>query len=130
MAGSPPNWDNVRWPASGGLRVPQEMGSAVLALVTEIDVNVGGAGTTNTVTLKDSQCMPSYLTVTNAGSGTTTIVWPGVFAGLSFTVYNNSGQSCVFQVTGKTGITVANGKKAILVMDSVAGDIQRVTADT
>lgn len=130
MAGTPPNYDNARWPASGGLRIPQEMAPATLALTHEVDINVGGAGTTNTVNLTPNQLRASYYAVTNAGSGATTINWPAVLPGVVFTVWNNSGQACTFKVTGKTGISVANGKRAILAMDSVLADIARVTADT
>jgi len=130
MAGTPPDYDNVRWGGPDGLRVPQEAGKATLSLKLEVDINVGGAGTTNTVNLLPSQILGSYITVTNAGSGATSIVWPGVFPGHHFVAYNNSGQSAIFLVTGKTGITVANGKRAILVIDKVAGDVTRVTADT
>jgi len=133
MGGNPPYYDNIRYggPASGGgIRYPQEAGPGTFALDKETDINVGGAGTTNTINLSLNQTRSSYYTLTNAGSGATTVQWPAVLPGLVFTVYNNSGQSSVWKVTGGTGITVANTKKAILVMDSVAGDILRVTADT
>lgn len=130
MAGNPPYYDNLRWGGPGGLRFPQEAYPATIALVKETDINVGGAGTTNTVTLDLTQTRSSYYTLTNAGSGATTVKWPAVLPGLQVTVYNNSGQSSVWMVTGKTGITVANAKIAILVMDSVLGDLKRVTADT
>jgi len=130
MAGTPPDYDNVRWPGADGLRVPQEMAPATLAITKEIDINVGGAGTTNTVNLTPDQLRAPYYTVTNAGSGATTINWPAVLPGIVFTVYNNSGQACTFKVTAKTGISVANAKRAILAMDKVSGDITRVTADT
>lgn len=130
MPANPPYYDNVRWGGPGGVRIPQEAFPGTMALVKETDINVGGAGTTNSITLNLSQTRSSYYTVTNAGSGATTINWPAVLPGLVFTVYNNSGQACTFKVTGLTGISVANGKMAMLVMDSVAGDILRVTADT
>lgn len=130
MAGSPPYYNNVRWGGPQGVRIPQEAFPGTMALVKETDINVGGAGTTNTVNLSLDQTRSSYYTLTNAGSGATTVVWPAVLPGLVFTVYNNSGQSSVWKVSGGTGITVANSKKAILVMDSAAGDILRVTADT
>ena len=130
MAGNPPYYDNMRWGGPGGVRIPQESFPATMALSHEVDINVGGAGVTNTINLSLNQTRMSYYTLTNAGSGATTVKWPAVLPGLVFTVYNNSGQSSVWMVTGKTGITVANGKMAILVMDSVSGDIKRVTADT
>lgn len=132
MAGNPPNYDNQRWGGPQGVRIPQEAFPATMGLTKETDINVGGAGTTNTITLSLDQTRSSYYTVTNGGSGATTVVWPAVLPGLVFTVYNNTGaaQTCTFKVSGKTGIAVADTKKAILVMDSASGDILRVTADT
>lgn len=130
MAGNPPYYDNVRWGGPGGVRLPQEAFPGTMALVKETDINVGGAGTTNTINLDLTQTRSSYYTLTNAGSGATTVKWPAVLPGLQVTVYNNSGQSSIWMVTGKTGITVANAKIAILVMDTVLGDLKRVTADT
>src|SRR5208283_829247 len=130
MAGTPPDYSNIRWGGPKGGLIPQEIFPATFLMKKETDINVGGAGTTNSITLDPSQTSSSYYTVTNAGSGATTIIWPGLFQGAFFVVYNNSGQNVTFKVVGKTGITVATGKKAILVMDLVAGDIQRVTADT
>lgn len=130
MAGTPPDYDNQRWGGPSGGRIPQEMFPATFAITKEVDINVGGAGTTNSINLDPSQLRASYYTVTNAGSGATTINWPAVLPGIVFTVYNNSGQNVIFKVTGKTGITVATSKHAILAMDKVAADILRVTADT
>lgn len=130
MPANPPYYDNVRWGGPQGVRIPQEAFPATMALVKEVDIDVGGAGTTNTINLSLNQTRSSYYIVTNAGSGATTINWPAVLPGLVFTVYNNSGQDVVFVVTGLTGVTVADGKRAILVMDSSTGDIERVTADT
>lgn len=133
MAGNPPYYDNIRYggPASGGgIRYPQEAGPGTFSLDKETDINVGGAGSTNTINLNLNQTRSSYYTLTNAGSGATTVQWPAVLPGLPVTVYNHSGQSSVWKVAGATGITVANGKIAILVMDSVLGDLKRVTADT
>ena len=133
MAGNPPDYDNIRYGGTakaGGIRYPQEAGPGTFAITKETDINVGGAGSTNTITLSLDQTRSSIYSVTNAGSGATTIVWPAVLPGVQFTVTNGSGQACTFMVTGKTGISVANAKTAILRMDLVAGDILRVTADT
>ena len=132
MAGNAPYYDNVRWGGPSGLRVPQEQGKADLDVIKEVDINVGGAGTTNTITLTPDQTEASYYTLANAGSGATTVVWPACFNGRVFVVYNKSGQSSVWKVTGATGITVANTKRATLVMDGSLStpDIARVTADT
>ena len=130
MAGVAPTYDNAKWGGPQGVRIPQEVFPATMAVVKETDINIGGAGTTNIITIDPSQTLSSYYTLTNAGSGATTVNFPVLHNGFTFTVFNNSGQSATFKVTGKTGIAVANGKRAILVYDKVAGDIQRVTADT
>ena len=132
MAGSAPYYDNIRWGGPQGVRIPQEAFPATMALVKEIDIDVGGTGTTNTITLSLNQTRASYYNITDGGSGATTITWPAVLPGLVFTVFNNTGaaQTCTFKVSGGTGIAVADGKRAILVMDGLSGDIARVTADT
>jgi len=133
MAGNPPDYDNERYggPSSGGgIRYPQEAGPGTFAITKETDINVGGAGSTNTINLSLDQTRSSVYYLTNAGSGATTIKWPAVLPGVQFTVKNASGQSSVWMVTGKTGVTVADTKSAILRMDKTSGDIVRVTADT
>lgn len=130
MAGNPPDYNNYRWGGPQGGRIPQEMFPATFAITKEMDINVGGAGSTNTINLDPSQQRASYYYVSNAGSGATTINWPAVLPGVVFTVFNSSGQNCIFKVKGLTGITVATAKHAILAMDKTAGDIVRVTADT
>lgn len=132
MAGTPapPDYDNIRWGGtpSTGLRVPQENGPATLALKKLVAINVGGAGSTNTVNLLANQTLGSEYVVTNAGSGATTIVWPGAFPGLLFVVYNNSGQALTLEVTGQTGIAgPVNGTRAFFVCE--AANIARVSGD-
>lgn len=126
MAGSPPNYDNVMWPGSGGLRVPQENSPATLCLIKQVTVNIGTQGSGNVVTLNPNQTLASEVVVTNA-SAAATVKWPGAFPGYSFVAYNNSGATCTFMVTGQTGVAVANGKRAVLVCE--ATDIARVSAD-
>ena len=130
MAGTAPTYDNVRWGGPKGLRIPQEVFPATMAVVKQTDIDVGGSGTTNSITLDSSQSGSSYYTVTNAGSGATTLNFPVLHNGLVIAVWNNSGQAATFKVTGKTGISIANGKRAFLVMDRVLADLARMTADT
>lgn len=125
---SPPAYANVRWPGSGGLRIPQEMAPATMAVDHEIDINVGTQGSSNVVTVTSNQVRAKYYSITNA-SGAATINWPVVFPGVVFAVSNQSGQAVTFKVAGKTGIVVASTKRAFLAMDSVAGDIVRMTPD-
>jgi len=129
MAGSPPDYDNVRMGGPDGIRIPQEMGKCTFGIQEEVDINVGTLGVANVVTLQANQLRPSYMYVTNA-SAAATIKWPAVLPGLVFTVSNQSGEAVTFMVTGETGVQVASTKHAILAMDNTAGDIVRVTADT
>jgi len=130
MAGTAPTYDNIKWGGPQGCRIPQEVFPATMSVIKETDINIGGAGTTNTITISPDQTLSSYYTLTNAGSSTTTVNFPVLHNGFTFVVFNNSGQTATFKITGKTGIAVVSGKRATLVMDKVAGDIQRVTADT
>lgn len=122
-----PDYDSIRWGPPSQLPY-LGAGGANPAIEKYLAIDVGGAGSVNTVNLTLNQIMASYIVVTNAGSGATTIAWPGVMPGHSFIVLNGSGQDCIFKVTGGTGITVADTKKAILVGNTT--DIVRVTADT
>ena len=125
MAGSAPNYDNVQWPGSDGLRVPQEMAPATLVVRAPVALTLPSAGAT--VTLSPNQSQPSEIIVTGA-TVASTVVFPGAFNGMSFVAYNNSSSGCTFKVTGQTGISVGSAKRAILVCE--AADIARVTADT
>lgn len=127
MAGLPPDYDNYRWGGPKGGRIPQEVFPATFRMKIETDINIGGAGTTNTINLDPSQTQSSFYTFVSAGSGATTVVWPGAFPGHNFVAYNNSGQSLTLKVTGQTGVTLANGTYAFLEMNKT--DIVRVTPD-
>ena len=130
MAGTPPDYDNYRWGGPKGVRIPQEVFPATMAVKKEVDINVGGTGAANTIALDPSQQQASYYTVSNAGSAGTTITWPVVVPGLVFTVFNNTAHATTWMVVGKTGVGVAAGTRAILVSDATLGDIARVTANT
>lgn len=133
MGGNAPTYDGVGWPAGDGIRVPTEVfgtkGAATLngtlKLHRTASHDYGAAHADWTLLPGDTQA--SYITVTDA-SQAANAVWPAAFNGHVYVVYNNSGFNITFKVTGQTGITVANGKRAILVCDGT--DIQRVTADT
>lgn len=128
MAGTPPDYDNVRQGGPNGLRIPQEQGKATYAIKKLVSISLGGAGSTNTVNLTPDQTLASEYVVTNAGSGATTLVWPGAFPGHAFVVYNNSGQALTLEVTGQSGISgPANGTRALFVCES--GNIARVSSD-
>lgn len=67
----------------------------------------------------------SGVTLTN----TRNVIMPN-FKGQQWTVFNNTtgGQSIVLKVTGQTGVTIANAKRAIVYCNGT--DIVRVTPDT
>lgn len=128
MAATAPDYDNIRYGGPDGIRYPAEQGKATFAVKKLVSINVGGAGSTNTVNLTPDQTLGSEYVVTNAGSGATTIVWPAAFPGHVFVVYNNSGQALTLEVTGQSGITgPANGTRAVFVDESA--NIARVSAD-
>lgn len=129
MAGTPPDYDNVRWPGGDGLRVPQEAAPATLTVKKLSNVNIGTQGSANSVTLFPSQSQSSELVVTNSVSSTTaaTVVFPGAFPGHIFVAYNNTASGCTFKVVGQTGISVGSGKRAVLVIEST--DVARASAD-
>jgi hypothetical protein len=105
------------------------MAPATLAITKEVDINIGTQGSSNVVNLNANQLRATYYYLTNA-SGAATINFPVVLPGVVFTVSNQSGQTVTLLVKGKTGVAVASTKHAILAMDTTAGDIVRVTADT
>jgi hypothetical protein len=125
MAGTAPNYDNVQWPGSDGLRVPQETAPATLAVVKMATVNGGGA---STVTLTPAQTGASVLVITNMGSVASTVLLPAAFPGHVYAFKNStgSGSNCTFKVTGQTGVAVADGSHAILVCNTT--DIEQYAA--
>jgi hypothetical protein len=133
MAGTPPNYDNVQWPGGDGIRVPTEVfGSkgpatpgGTLALVKQVKHDFGAAAVA--WNLNPAETQASHYIVSNA-SGAANVVFPGAFPGKRFSVFNTSGATITFLVTGQTGVAVATAKRAILVCEDT--DIARVTADT
>jgi hypothetical protein len=136
MAGSPPNYDDVMMPGAGGIRVPTEVfgsGGAgnpggTFALTKQVTIAMGVLAAAATVNLNPSQTAASEIVVTGSGAYATTLVLPGAFPGAVFVLYNNTANNVTLKVTGQTGVTVATGKRAVLVCE--ATDIARVTADT
>jgi hypothetical protein len=74
------------------------------------------AGTT-AWTMTAAEAAASLFTVTNAG-GAANAVFPAAFAGKQFTVYNNSGQTITFKVTGQTGAATTNAKYSTWTMSA------------
>lgn len=124
MPGTAPNYANERWPGAGGLRVPQEMNDATLAV--EKLVTLDFSKLTSPYTLASTQTLASEIVV--GSSATASIVtFPAAFPGHAFVAYNNSSSGCTFLVKGQTGVSVGSGKRAILVVETV--DVARVTSD-
>lgn len=128
MAGTPPNYDDVRWPAKDGLRVPQEAGAATLDVSLLVTIALGALTAAASVTLNSAQTAASELVVTGSGAFATTLILPTAFPGSSYILFNNTANTVTLMVAGQTGVTVASGKRALLVCE--ATDVARVTADT
>jgi len=128
-----PNYDDVMMPGAGGIRIPTEvLGSggagnpgATFEVVKQVSHSYGSAHAD--WNLAPYETAGSYFIVTSA-SQAANAVFPAAQPGAVFTVYNNSGYTITFKVSGQTGVGVTNGKRAILVCGST--DIARVTADT
>jgi hypothetical protein len=127
MAGTAPYYDNERYGGPSGIRYPQEAGKATFM----VDKNVSHSYASGTAdwNMNPEETAGSVYSVILAG-GAANAIFPALVPGKHFVVNNGSGQTITFKVTGKTGIAVVNLKAALLFMDSVAGDVQRVTADT
>lgn len=72
MAGTAPNYDDIRWPAKGGLRLPQEAYPATLAIYGETDLKTVAGGT---IILTPIQAGSSLISITPTAN--TTLVFPG-----------------------------------------------------
>lgn len=66
-----------------------------------------------TLTAAEAQC--SYLVFTNFSSTTSTVTKPAAVAGKQHILYNNSGKTISFKVSGQTGATIATGKKGLYI---------------
>ena len=86
-----------------------------------------GAAAVVAILPSEQALLVSEIKATNA-NGACTIKIPVAIPGKHVVLYNNSGQTATLMVLGGTGITVANGKRALLVCE--ASDFARVTADT
>lgn len=130
MGGTAPYYENVLWPGGDGFRVPTNAigvaGSvSTLSLVRYHTHDYGAAAADWLISPAGQES--SYIVVTNA-SGAANAVWPAAYPGQIYAVFNNSGQAITFKVTGQSGVAVANGKRAFLVMGTA--DLARMTADT
>jgi hypothetical protein len=69
-------------------------------------------------TLSVSEAQASFITATNADAGANVLL-SAANAGKCFFIYNASGQILTFKVTGQTGGTIANTKRAYYCSDAV-----------
>lgn len=128
MAGTPPDYDNVRWGGPDGLRVPQEGGKATFAIKKLTTIALGAITAATAITLTPDQALSSEIIVTATGIFAVTLNLAGAIPGHPYIVYNNGAGTLTLKVTGQTGVTVATTKRALLVCE--ATDVARVTADT
>lgn len=63
-------------------------------------------------TLSENEQEASFIVVTNANAGCNAILSKAI-PGKIYAIYNNSGQTLTFKVSGQTGGTIANGKHAL-----------------
>lgn len=133
-----PYYDNVMWPGADGLRVPTEVlgaqgpgtPGATLAVFYELDIP-NAAFSSNNVNLSPQQALASYVTVLAGLSADSTVTYPVCQPGQIIAVFNNlSANTVTFRVATGGGVTVAAGKRAILAMDAVEGDLVRLSPDT
>lgn len=77
------------------------------------------ASGTTAWTMTITEASARLITVTSAGGAADAVIPLAMRgSGHSFIVYNNSGQAITFKVSGQTGSAVANGKRALFVIDS------------
>lgn len=126
MAGTAPDYDNVRW--GNTLRVPQEAGKATLSVRKLSTIALGAITAAQSIILTPEQVNASEIIVTATGVFAVTLNLPAAFPGKLYVVFNNGAGTLNLKVTGQTGVTVATTKRALLVCEST--DVARVTADT
>lgn len=81
-------------------------------LLSAASHNYGAAAVDWTLTTAEAQA--TYIAVSNA-NGAVNAILPAATAGKQHFIYNNSGQTLTFKVTGGTGGTVATGKYALYI---------------
>jgi hypothetical protein len=120
MAGTPPDYDNVRWGGPDGIRVPQEVGKCTLVVKRAIILSAAAA--TGTVTLQVDQAGASYFSISNTGA--TTLIFPRLTAH-EFVVNNLAASSgtVTVKVLGQTStpIAVAAGFLQSFIIDPTIG---------
>lgn len=125
-----PDYENVRWPGSGGLRVPTEVAPATLLAGKRITLDLTGA---ISPILLNPQQLGNYFTLKNA-AGAVTVSFPYGSSSKQIIVANHSGQTITFNiaagngVAASTGVAVTTAFRQILVIDSEIGDVRPAAA--
>jgi hypothetical protein len=127
-----PDYDDVRWPGKGGLRVPNEVAPASLAISKEIDLVF--TNLTSPVLLTPQQ-LGTYFTFASA-SAAFTVSFPYGSASKIFAVANHSGQTITVNIAAgpggapaaSTGVAVATGERQLLCIDHAVGDVRPLAA--
>lgn len=94
-------------------------------------VRVGHTGrqsvtvTSGDVTLSKTQMMASVVEAAGSPGSAKNVVWPAAVDGACYVLYNNTGQSVTFKVSGQIGVTLTTGKRCQAYCDGT--DIKQVT---
>lgn len=101
------------------ITIPDASGTLVLNGTASHDY----AGAAEAWTMTAAEAQASFVTVTNA-NGAIDAVLPAAIPGKVWVVYNNSGQTLTFKVTGQAGATLATGKYGVYV--GTAADLHEI----
>jgi hypothetical protein len=132
MAGTAPDYDNVRLGGPSGLRYPTEVGKASFVVGKEVDLVL--TGVTSPLLLTSTQ-LGNYFTVASA-SGATTISFPYGSSSKIFAVANHSGSTITFNIAAgpggspaaSTGVAVTTAFRQMLCIDHALGDVRPLAA--
>lgn len=89
--------------------IPDRAGQIAL-IANTFTHDYAGAAVTKAMTAAEASA--AFISVTNANAGVELNV-PAAVPGKMWVIYNGSGQTLTFKVTGQTGGTIANGKYAL-----------------
>ena len=102
MAGTPPNYDNVQLPGSGGIRVPTEGFGKSPTMTVNAKIAIDYLAAHADRTLNGPETVGSVFLLTNADTTAANLIFPAVFPGKVFVVNNTSTSAITVKVTGQT----------------------------
>ena len=116
-----PYYEDVRWPGSGGLRVPQEKAPASLAVYKELDL-----GSATSATLTPQQAGASLTTANPTGA--VTFLFPGLEPGRIIGVQNLATSSTATLTIGAVGAgsasaVISSSTSAVIAHSTVSNGI-------